>query len=164
MKRRFLGSSKKEPVDSRTICKSTMEESTDTLQAASIDIVNQASNDTNQLVSDNTVHHGTVHHGTVHRSTVHRGNVHLDTIHPASIDTVHLPSIDTGQPASIDTLHPASIDNVRPNIVHCNTIRPGTVHPNIVHPDTVHLVKNNPTCGETEKIEVLILKVDENGM
>ncbi|KAF3599820.1 hypothetical protein F2Q69_00036391 [Brassica cretica] len=155
MKRRFLGSSKKEPADSRTICKSTREESIDALQAASIDIVNQASNDTNPLVSDNIVHHGTVHHGTVHHGTVHRNTVHRGIVH---LDTVHLPSIDNGQPASIDTVHPASIDNVRPNTVHCNAIHPGTVHPNIVHPDTVHPVKNNTTCGETEKIEMLILK------
>ena len=41
MKREFLGSSKKEPADSRTIRKSTREESIDTLQAASKDSVNQ---------------------------------------------------------------------------------------------------------------------------
>ncbi|KAF2594064.1 hypothetical protein F2Q70_00043389 [Brassica cretica] len=64
----------------------------------------------------------------------------------ASINTVH--------PESIDTVHPASID-----IVHC-----GTVHHDTVHPNTVHPVKNNTTCGETKKIEVLILKVDEIGM
>ncbi|KAF2532225.1 hypothetical protein F2Q70_00029402 [Brassica cretica] len=57
------------------------------------------------------------------------------------IDTVHLPPIDT--------VHLPPID---------------TVHPNTVHRDTVHPVKNNTTCGETEKIEVLILKVDENRM
>ncbi|KAF2562843.1 hypothetical protein F2Q70_00016119 [Brassica cretica] len=51
-----MGSSKKKSADSRTIRKSTREESIDTLQAASIDNVNQASNDTIQLVSDNTVH------------------------------------------------------------------------------------------------------------
>ena len=39
-----------------------------------------------------------------------------------------------------------------------------TVHLNTVHRDTVHSVKNITACGETEKIEVLILKVDENGM
>uniref|UniRef100_A0A0D3A9X0 Uncharacterized protein n=1 Tax=Brassica oleracea var. oleracea TaxID=109376 RepID=A0A0D3A9X0_BRAOL len=149
MKRGFLGSSKKESADSRTIHKSTREESIDTLQAASIDIVNQTSNDTNQLVSDNTVQHG----------TVHRITVHVDTIHPVSIDTVHLPSIDTVHPASIDTVHPVWIETVHPNTVHCNTVLPGTVHPNTVYPDTVHPVKNNTTCGETEKIEVLILKL-----
>ncbi|WZZ51527.1 hypothetical protein YC2023_051634 [Brassica napus] len=80
--------------------------------------------------------------------TVHPGNVHPDTVHPASIDTVHL----------------ASIDTVHPNTVHHDTVHPGTAHLNTVHPDTVHLVKNDTTCLETEKIEVLILKVDENGM
>ncbi|KAF2571910.1 hypothetical protein F2Q70_00004176 [Brassica cretica] len=64
MKRGFLGSSKKEPADSRTICKSTREASIDTLQVASINSVNQTSNDTIQHVSDNTVHHNTVHHIT----------------------------------------------------------------------------------------------------
>ncbi|KAF3559077.1 hypothetical protein F2Q69_00014059 [Brassica cretica] len=43
MKRGFLGYSKKKPADSRTIRKSTREESIDTLQAASIDSVNQKS-------------------------------------------------------------------------------------------------------------------------
>ncbi|KAG2282758.1 hypothetical protein Bca52824_053978 [Brassica carinata] len=60
MKRGFLGSSKKEPADSRTICKSTREVSIDTLQATAIDSMNQASNDIIQLVLDNSVHHGTV--------------------------------------------------------------------------------------------------------
>ncbi|KAL0678156.1 hypothetical protein Bca4012_006137 [Brassica carinata] len=48
---------------------------------------------------------------------------------------------------SIDTLQAASIDSV-----------------NQASNDTIQLVENNSTCGETEKIEVLILKVDENGM
>ncbi|WZZ70939.1 hypothetical protein YC2023_082309 [Brassica napus] len=139
MKRGFLGSSKKEPADSRTIRKSTREELIDTLQAASIDSVNQALNDTIQLVSDNTVHHGTVHYSTVHHDTVHPNTIYL-----ASIDTVHPPSNDTVHPLSIDTVHISSIDTV--------------------HRDTVHPVKNNTTCGETEKIDVLILKVEGNGM
>ena len=76
MNRGFMGSSKKEPADSRTIRKSTREESIDTLQVASIDSVNQASNDTIQLVSYNTVHHGSVHSSTVHLGTIHHGTVH----------------------------------------------------------------------------------------
>ncbi|KAF2611600.1 hypothetical protein F2Q70_00011998 [Brassica cretica] len=80
-------------------------------------------------------------------------------VHPPSIDTVHPPSIDTVPHPSIDTFHHASIDTV-----HRDTLHPGTVHPNTVYPDTVHQVKNDTTCGETEKIEVFILKVDENGM
>ncbi|KAF2611599.1 hypothetical protein F2Q70_00011999 [Brassica cretica] len=91
MKRGFLGSSKKELADSHTIRKSTREESIETLQAASIDSVNQASNDTFQLVSGNTVHNG-----TIHSSTVHRGTVHLDTIHHASIDTVPVKPVPFG--------------------------------------------------------------------
>ncbi|KAF2571079.1 hypothetical protein F2Q70_00004083 [Brassica cretica] len=39
-----------------------------------------------------------------------------------------------------------------------------TVHPNTVHPNTVHPVKNDTTCGEIGRIEVLVLKVDENEM
>ena len=94
-------------------------------------------------MSDNTVHYGTVHHGTVHYSVVHHGTVHLGTVHLGSIGTVHLPSINT----------------VHPDTIHRDTIHSGTVHPNIVHP-----LKNNTSCGETEKIEVLILEVDENEM
>ncbi|KAF3544300.1 hypothetical protein DY000_02006831 [Brassica cretica] len=188
MKRGFLGSSHKKPADSRTICKSTREESIDTLQAASIDSVNQASNNTIQLVSDHIVHYGTVYPSTVHLGTVHLGTVQLDTFHPASIDTVHLSSIktvhlpsidtvhvpsidtvhlssiDTVHLPSIDTVHPALIDIVHPDTVHPNTVLPNTLHPDTfypgsVHPDTVDPVKNNTTCGETEKIEVLILKI-----
>ncbi|KAF3561801.1 hypothetical protein DY000_02014994 [Brassica cretica] len=181
MKRGFLGSSKKEHADSRTIRKSTREESIDTLQAASIDSVNQGSNDTNQLGSDNTVHHDAVHHGIVHHDTVHpdtihqgtvhldivhRGTVHLDIIHPASIDhvhppsidTVHPPSIDTVHPSLIDTIHPSSIDTVHPDTIYLDTVHHDTVHLGTVHPDIVHPVKNDTTCGEIEKIEVLILK------
>ena len=51
------------------------------------------------------------------------------------------------------------IDTVHPDTVHCVT-----VHPDTVHRDTVYPVKNSITCTETEKIEVLILKLDENGM
>ena len=86
MKRRFLGSLKKEPADSCPI-----------------------------------------HPDTVHLDTVHTNTVHLDTVHP--------------------------------HTVHHNTVHSGTVHPGTVHP-----VKNDTTYGETERIEVLILKVDENGM
>ncbi|KAF2565706.1 hypothetical protein F2Q68_00025442 [Brassica cretica] len=94
----------------------------------------------------------------------------IDTIHPASIDavqptstdTVQPTSIDTVQPTSIDTIHSPSIDTVHPtsiDTVHHDTVHRDNVHPCTVHPDTVHPVKNDTTCGETEKIEVLILKL-----
>ncbi|KAF2538817.1 hypothetical protein F2Q68_00020234 [Brassica cretica] len=67
-------------------------------------------------------------------------------------------SIDTVHPTSIDNVHPASITIVHYDTVHQDTIHLKTVHPNTCHPDTVHPVKNNTTCGEKEKIEVLILK------
>ncbi|KAF3533031.1 hypothetical protein DY000_02040917 [Brassica cretica] len=127
--------------------------SIDTVHPMSIDTVQPTSIDTIQLVSDNTVHNG-----TIHSSTVHRGTVHLDTIYPASIDTVHPASIDTVHLPSIDTAHSASFNTVHPDTVHPDTVHPDAVHPHTVHPDTVHPVKNNTTCGETEKIEVLILK------
>ena len=53
MKRRFLGPSKKESADSRTIRKSTREASIDTLQATTIDSVNQKSIDSNTMPSIN---------------------------------------------------------------------------------------------------------------
>ena len=78
----------------------------------------------------------------------------IDTIHPASIDTVHLMSIDTVQRTSIDTVHSPSIDTVhQPSI--------DTIHPPST--DTVH-PPSDTTCLEAEKVEVLILTVDENGM
>uniref|UniRef100_A0A0D3CH73 Uncharacterized protein n=1 Tax=Brassica oleracea var. oleracea TaxID=109376 RepID=A0A0D3CH73_BRAOL len=68
-------------------------------------------------------------------------------------------SNDTVYSPSINTVHSLSIDTVHHDTVHHNTVRPGTVHS-----DTFHPVKNDTTCMETEKIEVLILKVDENGI
>ena len=56
------------------------------------------------------------------------------------------------------------MDTVHLNNIHHDTVHRDTVHPNTVHRDTVHSVKNDTTCGEAERIEVLILKVDENGM
>ncbi|KAF3512089.1 hypothetical protein F2Q69_00006059 [Brassica cretica] len=64
--------------------------------------------------------------------------VSIDTAHPTSIDTAHLTSIDTAHLTSIDTVHPPSTD-------------------------TVHL-PSQTTCLEAEKVDVLILTVDENGM
>ncbi|KAF3559360.1 hypothetical protein F2Q69_00017919 [Brassica cretica] len=75
-----------------------------------------------------------------------------------SIDTVHLQSIDTVHPPSIDTVHLASIDTVHRDTVHQDNVHRGTVHHGIVHPMT------DTTCLEAEKVEVLMLKVDENGM
>ncbi|KAF2562725.1 hypothetical protein F2Q70_00017760 [Brassica cretica] len=125
-----------EPLDlERVIHKS--KRAVDTLQAAIGSVEIQMSIDTAHLTSIDTSH-----------------LTSIDTVHPTSIDTVHRPSIDTVHCMSIDTVHLPSIDTVHFDTVHCDT----------VHPDTFHLMKNNTTCGETEKIEVLILKVDENGM
>ncbi|KAF3612247.1 hypothetical protein DY000_02047979 [Brassica cretica] len=79
MKRGFLGSSKKEPVDSRTIRKSTREVSIDTLQTAAIDSLNQAPNDTVHPVSNNTVQPAPI-------DTVHPYTVLPDTNHPETVD------------------------------------------------------------------------------
>ncbi|KAF2553914.1 hypothetical protein F2Q68_00033767 [Brassica cretica] len=133
--------------------------SIDTVHPMSIDTVQPTSIDTIQPVSENTVRPG----------TVHRGTVHLDTVHPMSIDTVRLTSIDTVHSSSIDTVHPPSIDTVHRNTVQRDTVQRDTVqrdtvHLGTVHPITVHPVKNDTTCREKEKIEVLILKVDENVM
>ncbi|KAF3576839.1 hypothetical protein DY000_02033297 [Brassica cretica] len=77
--------------------------------------------------------------------TNHPGTVHVNTVHPKSIDTVHPPSIDTVHTTSIDT-------------VHRDTVHHGTVHHGTVHPMT------DTTCLEAKKVEVLMCKVDENGM
>ncbi|KAF2535945.1 hypothetical protein F2Q68_00021747 [Brassica cretica] len=102
----------------------------------------EVSIDTLQAEAIDSVHHQSI--DTRQTTTIDRANqpdCSIDTVHPSSIDTIH--------PPSIDTVHPPSID---------------TVHPGTVHPDTVYLVKNDTTCGETEKIEVLILKVEGNEM
>ncbi|KAF3574051.1 hypothetical protein F2Q69_00059479 [Brassica cretica] len=95
-----------------------------------------------------------------------RGTVRLDTVHPTLIDTVHPTSIDTVHFPSIDIVHPASIDTVLRSTVHCNTVHLATVHLALidtVHRSTVHRMLCIRAL-ETEKIEVLILKVDENEM
>ncbi|KAF3569105.1 hypothetical protein DY000_02016119 [Brassica cretica] len=99
----------------------------------------------------------TVHPGTVHLDTIHHASIDaIDTVHLASIDTVHPMSIDTVLPPRIDTVHPPLIDTVHLRLI--DTVHPlliDTVYPpwiDTVHPDI------------TENVEVLILKVDENGM
>ncbi|CAG7863766.1 unnamed protein product [Brassica rapa] len=167
MKRRFLGSSRKEPAGLCTICKSKRKVSIDTLQAASIDsihhqsidtihptsidkrqaaVIDRANKSTNNTVHRGTIHRGTVHHNTIHHSTLHRDTIHrdtiylpsIDTVHPVLVDTIHIPSIDTVHPVSVDTIHIPSIDTVHPVLV--DTIHNpsiDTVHP--VPVDTIHL-------------------------
>ncbi|KAF3546252.1 hypothetical protein DY000_02009604 [Brassica cretica] len=65
--------------------------------------------------------------------------------------------------ASIDIIHPASIDTVHRDTVHRDTVHCNTVHLDTVHHGTVHPMTDT-TCVETEKVELLILKVDENGL
>ncbi|KAF3519789.1 hypothetical protein DY000_02061607 [Brassica cretica] len=76
---------------------------------------------------------------------IHKSKRAVDTLQ-ATIDSVKIQaSIDTIHPSSIDTIHLMSIDSIDTiPLVSENTIRPGTVH--------------------REKIEVFILKVDENEM
>ncbi|KAF2589338.1 hypothetical protein F2Q70_00038900 [Brassica cretica] len=95
---------------------------------------------------------------------IHKSKRAVDTLQGAIGSVDIQASINTIHPPSIDTVHPPSIDTVHPDTVHRNTVHSNTVHPNTVHPDTVHPVKNDTTCGETEKIEELILKVEGNGM
>ena len=109
----------------------------DTLQAAIGSVEIQISIDTVHLTSIDTAHLTLI--DTVHPTSI-------DTDHPTSIDTVHLTSIDTFHLTSIDTAHPKSIDTANPTSID-------TVHPPF-----------DPTCLEAEKVEVLILQVDENGM
>ena len=87
--------------------------------------------------------------------------------------TIHIPLINTVHPVSVDTIHLPSINTVHPNTVHPNTVHRDTVHPNTVYRDTVHRntihrgtvpLMTNTTCGETEKVEALILKIDKKGV
>uniref|UniRef100_M4DST8 Uncharacterized protein n=1 Tax=Brassica campestris TaxID=3711 RepID=M4DST8_BRACM len=94
MKREFIGPSKKEPADSRTIRKSTREESIDTLQATTIDNMNQKSIDTDHLTSIYIVHPTSIY--IVHPMSI-------DTAHQPSIDIIHLPSDTTCLEAGKDT-------------------------------------------------------------
>ncbi|KAF3533899.1 hypothetical protein DY000_02040942 [Brassica cretica] len=145
MKRGFLGSSKKKPADSCTI-------KIDRQRTPSID--RHPTNNCDRQSQSTVEKHCS-------SGTVHQGIIHLGTVHSSSIDTVH--------PASIDTVHPASIDTAHPDTVHRDTVHPDTAHPGYCSSGycssgTVNPVKNDTTCWETEKIEVLIIKVDENGM
>lgn len=97
MKRGFLGSPNKKPVNSRMIHKSMREVLIDTLQEPTINSMNQASNN------------------TVHRDTIHSNTAHPITVHPVMNNPIHQVSIDT-------------------------------------------------TCVEIEKVEVLIMRFDENEM
>ena len=145
----------------------------DTLQAAINSVEIRMSNGTIHLPSIDTVHptsidpvhlasFDTVHLITVHLITVHPDTVHPDTVHHVLIDTVHPVLIDTAHPLSIDTIHPASIDTIHHATIYRNTVHPDTVHHDTVCPDTAHQVSTGTTCVETKKVEVLILKVDEN--
>ncbi|KAF3493822.1 hypothetical protein DY000_02053523 [Brassica cretica] len=81
---------------------------------------------------------------------IHKSKRVVDTLQAAIVSVEIQASIDTIHPASIDTVHPMSINIVQPTLI--GTIQ--LVSDNIVHNGTVH----------REKIEVLIHKVDENGM
>ncbi|KAF3540519.1 hypothetical protein F2Q69_00020067 [Brassica cretica] len=141
-----------EPLDlERVIHKS--KRAVDTLQAAIGIVEIQASIDTIHPASIDTIHPTSI--DTVQPTTIHPGTVHLDTVHPPSIDTVH--------PTLIDTVHHTSIDIVHHDTVHLDTVHLDTVHHDNVHHGTVHRMTDT-TCVETEKVEVLILKVDENGL
>ncbi|KAF3535990.1 hypothetical protein F2Q69_00020071 [Brassica cretica] len=100
------------------------------------------------------------------QAAIGSGTVHLDTVYPPSIDTVHPPSIDTVHSTSIDTVHLTLIDIVHHSsidIVCHDTVHRDTVHHDTVHRGTVHPMTDT-TCVEKKKVEVLILKVDENGL
>ncbi|KAF3552766.1 hypothetical protein F2Q69_00013800 [Brassica cretica] len=92
-----------------------------------------------------------------------------DTVHPNSVRTLFIRTVfgHCSSEQCSDTVHPNSVRTlfIRTVFGHCSSEQcSDTVHPNTVHPNTVHPEKNETICGETEKIEVLILKVDENGM
>ena len=74
-------------------------------------------------------------------------------------------SINTVHPASIDIIHH---DTVYRNNLHHDTVQRDPIHRDAVHHGTVHHGTVRPmtdtTCVETEKVKVLILKVDENEM
>ncbi|KAF3556258.1 hypothetical protein F2Q69_00013244 [Brassica cretica] len=138
-----------EPLDlERVIHKS--KRAVDTLQAAIGSVEIQASIDTIHPASIDTVQP---------KSTDTIQPTSIDTVQHTSIDTIHSPSIDTIHSPSIHTVHPTSIDTIHHNTVHHDTVHRDNVHPCTIHPDTVHPMKNDTTCGETEKIEVLILKL-----
>ena len=66
--------------------------------------------------------------------------------------------------ASNDTIHHVSDNTVHCGAVRLDTVNLGTVYPDTVYSDTVHPAKHNTTCEETEKVEVLILSLDKNGV
>ncbi|KAF3594944.1 hypothetical protein DY000_02024245 [Brassica cretica] len=75
----------------------------------------------------------------------------FDSVNQAPNDTVHHVSNDTIHPISNDTVHHVSNDTV-----HLGTIHSGTVHP--MTTDTIQQASIDTTCGETERVEVVILK------
>ncbi|WZZ78350.1 hypothetical protein YC2023_098922 [Brassica napus] len=147
MKRRFLGSSKKEPADSRTILLFT------TLLFTTLLFIGVLFN--TKLLIEILFIGGTVHLDTIHLASI-------DTVHTPSIDTVHTPSIDTVYPPSIDTIHPPLIDTVHsPSIdtVHSPSI--DTVHPpsiDNVHPASIDIVHRDTVLRDARMMNNMDLK------
>ncbi|KAF3514891.1 hypothetical protein F2Q69_00002529 [Brassica cretica] len=81
-------------------------------------------------------------------------------IHARSV-SLGAAAIDNFNQAPYNTVHSVPNDTVYPNTVYPDTVHPGTVHPGTVHLGTVHAAPNGM---KTEKIKVLILSFDENGI
>ncbi|KAF3582990.1 hypothetical protein DY000_02031743 [Brassica cretica] len=165
MKRGFLGYSKKKPADSRTIHKSTREESIDTLQAASIDSVNQKS--INNIVvpcavievefpipPDKSVHldsYSEILDDHQHVEASQRGLRFQDEVYkvpaePVSVDTDRIPSIDTNKPASIDTTTSPSIDTTPSTSIGAIT-SPSIDTGRLSEQKEFDMVSGNPECA-----------------
>ncbi|KAF3571441.1 hypothetical protein F2Q69_00059589 [Brassica cretica] len=95
---------------------------------------------------------------------IHKSKTAVDTLQ-AAIGSVEIQVLnDTVHQVSNDTAHP---DTVNPKTVHPDTVHPDTVHPDTVHPltnQTIHQVSIFITYEKIEKVEVLILSLDETGI
>ncbi|KAF3536883.1 hypothetical protein F2Q69_00019819 [Brassica cretica] len=127
MKRGFMGYSKKKPADSRTIRKSTREESIDTLQAASIDSVNHISIDNVQhqsiatrqttvinranLLLKNTVHLNILLDDFIAKRDEQQVSGELSRVEEAGTEDTTSTSIDITTSTSIDSMTSMSTDD-----------------------------------------------------
>ncbi|KAF3524077.1 hypothetical protein F2Q69_00046101 [Brassica cretica] len=161
MKRGFLGSLKKEPAGSSKIRKSTREVSIDTLQATAIDSVNHKSIDIKTTPSIDTTcekvekvkililsrdKNGVLRdkEGRVRNSEpMKRGFLGSLKNEPAGSSKIR----KSTREVSIDTLQATTIDSVNHKSIDINTT------PSI---DT--------TCEKVEKVKILILSHDKNGV
>ncbi|KAF3570172.1 hypothetical protein F2Q69_00059645 [Brassica cretica] len=129
----------------------------DTLQAAINNVKIRLSNDIDHLVSIDTLQAAAID-SVNQKSTDGTTSTSTDGTTSTSTDGTASTSTDGTTSTSTDGMSSTSTDGMTSTSIN------GTVHLGTVHLDTFHPAKTDITCEKAEKVEVLILKVDENDM